>query len=144
MSDNRILMWRTNGVLFGIPLLECLEVERARRVHRVPHVKNYIAGIANLRGEVVTGVDLDALLKQEPTRILGGADLIRLRKGKGQFAFAGDELVDIVDLPHANLKPAPGHLSAREQTLIDGIAETEHGLALLPLLESILKEIAAD
>ena len=58
----QLLAWKLDDQLYGVELEYCLEVQKDLAILKVPHSKDYISGITNLRGEVVTVLDLNYIL----------------------------------------------------------------------------------
>lgn len=56
----RILVFELGGSVYGCPLEHAAEVQRLPAVTRLPHMPGWLNGVANLRGEVVSIVDLRA------------------------------------------------------------------------------------
>ena len=56
------------GQLFGLPILRVQDVFKPERVTRVPLAPPEIAGVLNLRGRIVTLVDLRRRLDLPPPR----------------------------------------------------------------------------
>jgi purine-binding chemotaxis protein CheW len=54
----RILVFELGGSVYGCPLEHAAEVQRLPAVTRLPHMPGWLSGVANLRGEVVSIVDL--------------------------------------------------------------------------------------
>jgi purine-binding chemotaxis protein CheW len=58
----QILTWYIGKQLFGMELASCREVVQDRHITTVPYAKENVAGIVNLRGDVVTVLDLGVML----------------------------------------------------------------------------------
>jgi purine-binding chemotaxis protein CheW len=43
---------------YGIPILQVKEILRYQSIHSIPNMPDYIAGVLNLRGKVITIMDL--------------------------------------------------------------------------------------
>ncbi len=59
---------KVGGQLFGLPILRVQDVFKPERVTRVPLAPPEIAGVLNLRGRIVTLVDLRKRLDLPPPR----------------------------------------------------------------------------
>lgn len=59
-KTTRILVFELGGSVYGCPLEHAAEVQRIPAVTRLPNMPSWLTGVANLRGEVVSIVDLRA------------------------------------------------------------------------------------
>ena len=62
MSRHKISTFRVDGELFGVDALQVQEVSRYLELTPVPLAPDAVGGVMNLRGEVVTALDLRRLL----------------------------------------------------------------------------------
>lgn len=68
-GEKQIVLFDLNGQKFAIDIQRVKEINRIPTVVKVPNDKNYLKGIANLRGEVIAIVDLCTLLYGEETEL---------------------------------------------------------------------------
>lgn len=127
----QILTWFMDEQLYGMEIARCREVVQDCQITRVPLVNDYIAGIVNLRGEVVTVLDLRKLLGYRKETDLKNFVVIRLKTGNQQVSIKADRVSDVLDIPMNHFEPPPASLSEREATFITSVAMTEQGLIVI-------------
>ncbi len=87
-----------------------------RIITRVPGVKRWLLGIANLRGKVISVSDLRDFLIERPTTRLPGSQIVVLRSGEWDYGLLVDEIIGMrhfgpqhrlpsLDALEANLRP---------------------------------------
>jgi len=59
-SKNKYLIFRLGGEPYGTPLLQIKEVIKMTTIKPVPHTVDHFLGVINLRGQIVSVVDLRA------------------------------------------------------------------------------------
>lgn len=64
-----------------------------RTITRVPGVKRWLLGIANLRGKVISVSDLRDFLIDRPTARLPGSQIVVLRSGEWDYGLLVDEII---------------------------------------------------
>jgi twitching motility protein PilI len=69
------------------------EIIPVPRITRVPGVKRWLLGIANLRGKVVSVADLRDFLTGRPTMQLPGSQIVVVRAGGWDYGLLVDEIV---------------------------------------------------
>lgn len=89
------VVFRLGARTMAIPLAAVSEIARPPKVTRLPHVPAWVLGIANLRGDIVSMLDLEGFLSGKPGKSSHEQRMLALRP-------AGDEvrtavLVDTVD-----------------------------------------------
>ncbi|EQA38004.1 CheW-like protein [Leptospira inadai serovar Lyme str. 10] len=121
-SIKQLLSFTLVGELYGIELEDCKEVDHNKNILKVPHSPEHVLGIVNLRGDVVTILNLMALFGKDWNFIENKSSLIRLKGKKESFAILADSISDIVEIPEENLEPCPSHLNEKESKFIDHIS----------------------
>ena len=119
----RCIAVRVGGALYGLPVEHVQEVIGLRPFTRVFHSPPALAGVTNLRGDVLPVLDLGVLLGGEPTGQTSLSRIVVVREEAGQKRRAGlwvDELSGLRDLPPA-LAPAPATTAERVREVVRGI-----------------------
>lgn len=126
----RMLTFELAGALYGLEVEQVQEVLRAQKVTRVPLHSDAIAGLINLRGEVVTAIDLRARLSM-PARPEGqDAVNIVVRLHGESISLLVDSIADVVELDDRSFEPVPDTLDGEVRDLIRGAYKTEGRLLL--------------
>ncbi len=89
----RLLVVEVDGASYGIPITQVREVVRAVTVTRVPGAPALVRGIINVRGAVVTVLELSVLLGAE--RAVTGSSVVLLEHGARLIGLAVDVVRDV-------------------------------------------------
>lgn len=85
----RLATW---NLLFSMDdVAEIIPVPRI--ITRVPGVKRWLLGIANLRGKVISVSDLRDFLTDRPTARLPGSQIVVVRSGEWDYGMLVDEII---------------------------------------------------
>lgn len=123
----------------GIPVMVVQEVLVAMRIARVPMAPDAIAGFLNLRGQIVTALDLRVTLQLTP-RMADEERMIVVVQHEGElFAFMVDEVGDVVTVEAASIEAPPATLDPRWRAACSGIARRERGLLLVMNVHEVLR-----
>ena len=147
MSDNKreILTWKINDRLYGIDARKCNDVEKKRNILSVPLSNDYIVGIVNIRGDVVTVIDLRILMGYSEEAIVSyGADngvLVRLASNTVSIAIQADAVDDVIAVTDDDIEAIPAHLSEQELKFIDSVVMKDDDLVIILDTEEIIKWI---
>jgi purine-binding chemotaxis protein CheW len=104
--------------LFGLPIKYVQDVFTIANITRVPLAGAEIAGVLNLRGRIVTVIDLANLLHLEATKASGAQMVIGIERSSESFGILVDRAGEVLSLSDADREPIPVNL---DHTL-DGIA----------------------
>ena len=89
----RVLVVRVGDAEYGIPVEQVREVARADRVTRVPGAPALVRGIVNVRGVVVTVLELSRLL--DAPRAVTSSSIVLLEHGSRLIGLAVDAVRDV-------------------------------------------------
>jgi purine-binding chemotaxis protein CheW len=60
--ENQYIQWTLEKTLFALPLSSVLEIGRHPDITRLPNLPNWVLGISNIRGEIISFIDLKKFL----------------------------------------------------------------------------------
>lgn len=130
------------GTCLGIPVLRVRDVLDTPVIHRVPLAPPEIFGSVNLRGRIVTAIDLRTRLAL-PAR---GKDercmcvtVERLAGGAGEaYAILVDEVGDVLTMPASAYEPNPVTITERWRGLCRGLYRREASLLVVLDVDALL------
>jgi len=118
---------------FGIDVAYVQEVIRHQEITRVPLAPPGVTGLINLRGQIVTALDLRLRLGI-PARLDGDPPMnVIVRTDDGPVSLLVDEIGDVLDVSGASWEPLPETLTDASKVLIDGVYKLKD--CLLHLLD---------
>ncbi len=115
------------GQLFGLPIERVLDVFTPERITRVPLAPSEIAGVLNLRGRIVTAIDMRRRLDL-PQRAPGEAFMAIGIESEGEsYGLLVDQVGEVLKLPAARLDPVPANLESSWARLATGVYRLDEG-----------------
>jgi purine-binding chemotaxis protein CheW len=115
---------------FGVPVEQVQEVIRYQEMTRVPLVPKAISGLINLRGQIVTAIDLRRCLGM-PDRAPGELPMnVVVRTDDGAVSLLVDEIGDVLELAQDTFEKPPETLPASMRTTIRGVYKLPQRLLL--------------
>jgi purine-binding chemotaxis protein CheW len=127
---------------FGLPIEQVQEVIRSQRLTRVPRAPAAVAGLINLRGRIVTALDLRRLLEMAPAPEPARGNVV-LRGEDHGLSLLVDAIADVVEVDESAFEPPPDTLRGRKRALIRGAYKLERQLLLVLDLERLVAGEAA-
>ena len=108
-------------LLFGVELKGVQEVIRTLEMTRVPLAPDVVSGLINLRGQIVTAVDLRRRLELEPAPPGARPMNVVVRSEDGSVSLLVDEIGDVVEVEEDTFEPPPETLRGSIRTMILGV-----------------------
>lgn len=120
-----------DGLLFGIEVDRIQEVIRAQEMTSVPLAPPVIGGLINLRGEIVTAIDLRRRLQLAERPGDTAPMNVVIRSRDGAVSLLVDQIGDVVEVSAASFEAPPAHLDPAARTLIRGAHKLDGQLLLV-------------
>jgi purine-binding chemotaxis protein CheW len=115
-------------LLFGVELKGVQEVIRSLDMTRVPLAPAVVSGLINLRGQIVTAVDLRRRLELEPRPAGALAMNVVVRSNDGAASLLVDEIGDVVEVDESTFEPPPESLRGTVRNMILGVHKLDSRL----------------
>lgn len=116
---------------FGIEVHRVQEVIRAQAMTRVPLAQPAIRGLINLRGQIVTAIDLRERLRLPPVGDGREPMNVVVRTAEGAVSLLVDEIGDVLETRAEQHEDPPRTLSPWARELITGVYLLEDRLLLV-------------
>ena len=128
-----------SGQLFGIPVLEVHDVFVPTRLAHVPMAPPEIAGVLNLRGRIVTAIDLRQRLGYEP-REAGAQVMAVVIEYRGEpYSLLVDSVGEVLSLAEAAFERNPSNLDPKLREVSEGIFRLADSLMVVIQLDRIIQ-----
>ena len=118
-------------LLFGVDLKNVQEVIRWLDVTPVPLAPRVVSGLINLRGQIVTAVDLRRRLELPPRSADVHAMNVVVRSEDGPVSLLVDEIGDVVEVEESTFERPPETLRGAVRTMITGVHKLNGRLLLI-------------
>jgi len=127
-----LVTFHVHQLVFGAPITSVRETIALRPITPLFHVPQCLAGIANLRGEILAVLDVGALLGLDTTRRGPDSRIVIVEHGGRAAGLIVDRLDAIVSVAVDAITDPPPTLSAEVARLLSGVVSTtERSIAVL-------------
>jgi purine-binding chemotaxis protein CheW len=140
--ERQFCTFRLGELFLGIEVLQVQEVIRAQNMTRVPLASRSVRGLINLRGQIVTAVDLRERLGLAPRPEDQTPMNVVVRTDEGAVSLLVDEIGDVLETEEDQYEAPPETLAPEARELIRGVyklpdrlllvLDTDQALALEP------------
>jgi purine-binding chemotaxis protein CheW len=117
------------GQWCAVPVLAVRDVLGPHAITRIPLARGEVAGSLNLRGRIVTALDLRLRLGLPPRE--AQAMSVVVEQGGELYALLVDQVGEVMPLPAAGFAPHPPTLDPLWREVSDGVHRQEDRLVIL-------------
>jgi len=130
MAEQQFCTFYLDGMLFGVEVEKVQEVLRHQAMTRVPLAPKLIGGLINLRGQIVTAIDLRLRLGL-PQRSAEALPMnVVARSDDGAVSLLVDEIGDVLEVQEQQFEDVPQTMR-RGRELIRGVYKLPDRLLLV-------------
>lgn len=125
---------------YGINVMQVQEILRYTDIAAVPGAPDYVLGIINLRGNVVTVIDTRSRFGLMPSDITDNSRIVIIEAEKQVIGILVDSVAEVVYLKKSEIEVAP-HVGTEESSqFIQGVTNRDDGLLILVDLNKLLND----
>lgn len=117
--------------VLGLDIQYVQEINRTNAITKVPLSPPCVRGVMNLRGEVVTMLDLRTLMGLPPSECTKNSRNLILKCEGEIFGLWVDGVADILAIGDAAISAPPSNLSMTESRMIRGVYQHDGTLVML-------------
>jgi len=126
------------GQLFGLPIERVHDVFLVSRLTRVPLAPADVAGVLNLRGRIVTAIDLAGRLGLAARAEEGRVMAVGVEYRGESFGLVIDQIGEVLSLPASGAEAAPSNLDRRWVAVSSGIYRLQRELLVVLDVDRVL------
>ncbi len=137
---NRWVTFRLENETYGINVMQVQEVLRVSEIAPVPGAADYVIGIINLRGNVVTVVDTRRRFGMVEKEVDDLSRIIIIETEEQVVGILVDSVAEVVEIPASEIETAPNVGTEESAKYILGVTSRENELLILVDLNKFLSE----
>jgi purine-binding chemotaxis protein CheW len=128
---SEVVAIRVAGQDFGLPVIQVRDVLRHWQLTPVPLAPRAVAGLLNLRGHIVTAIDLRLRLGLPSEGGRSEATLVVVENGSELYALVVDRVGDVLRMEERRLETAPVGLDPGWRAVASAVYTTDTGFIVL-------------
>ncbi len=138
-KELHLVGFRIGRETFAVPIELVHEIVRVPEITAVPDAPDFVEGVINLRGKIISIVDL--------RKRFGEAEIKPSKKNRILVAEVGDKMVglivdaasEVLKIPPADVEPPPNVFAEGELNYVTGVGKLNGRLIMLVDLKQILQ-----
>jgi purine-binding chemotaxis protein CheW len=125
---------------YGVEVGQVQEIGLLENISMVPNAPAYVKGVMNLRGKIITIIDVKQKLGfQAIKEVNGSTRILIVGVGSTLTGLLVDEVDEVIRIPASNIEPNPASV-AETSPYVKGIAKIQDRLIVLLDLKMLLGE----
>ncbi len=125
--------------LCGLNILNVQEINKLMDMTNVPQAPDYVTGILNLRGQIITIIDLGKKLGLDKQSIGNDPRNIIVNYPGGHVGLLIKKISDVVIADSDKIEPAPANMNGIQNIFFTGVYKTDKNLIGILNIEEVLK-----
>ena len=143
LAEDEVLQWVTfqlDRETYGINVMQVQEVLRYTEIAPVPGAPDYVLGIINLRGNVVTVIDTRSRFGLPPAEVSENSRIVIIEADKQVIGIMVDSVAEVVYLRSSEIDVAPSVGTEESAKFIQGVSNRDGELLILVDLNKLLSD----
>jgi len=121
----RYSVFNVSGKLFGLEMSKVREVLPPPKVTLLPNVPTHVVGVYNLRGNIISLIDIQQILGLNSTGKKDTDMVLVVESSDFLISFVVEKVLDFVEVENSKVQLPSRNIPARMAYFIRGIYETE-------------------
>ena len=139
-NSTELVTFYVGDALCGMDIIKIQEINKLMKMTEVPQSPEYVKGILNLRGQIVTIIDLGEKLGLSSTDLSDDRRNIIVNSEGEYIGLLVDRISDVVQAEMDKVEPAPANIGGVQGKYFNGVFKTEDSLVGILDVEEVLKE----
>ncbi|MFO8031228.1 MAG: chemotaxis protein CheW [Desulfohalobiaceae bacterium] len=110
-----------SNVLCGVDINSVQEINKNLDLTTVPLAQEYVLGIKNLRGQIVTVIDPGRKLQLRPAAISSQSRIIIIRWNEEYVGLMADSITDVLAAQISEIVPPPSNIKGAKGKFFQGV-----------------------
>ncbi len=124
---------------YGIVITKVKEIIGLLPITRVPRTPDYVCGVINLRGKIVSIIDMRLKFGMEQTQQTKETVIIVIQTKHGEKGIIVDRVSEVLNISAENIEPVPEFGASIDTEYILGMGKTDQKVKILLDIEKILE-----
>jgi len=130
-TATQLCTFHVDDLLFAIEVVRIQEVIRFEQITRIPLASSVVRGLINLRGQIVTAVDLRSRLALPPSTEEEAPMNVVIRLEEGLISIIVDNIGDVLEVDRCAFERPPPTLPAHLRRVVDAVCKLPDRLLLV-------------
>jgi purine-binding chemotaxis protein CheW len=137
-KDLHIVGFKIGNETYGVPISLVHEIVRVPDITQVPETPDFVEGVINLRGKIISVVDLRKRFGEAEIKPHKKNRVIVVENTGRLVGLIVDAASEVMKLPVSQVEPPPNVFTENEITYVTGVGKLNNRLIILVDLQKVL------
>ncbi|HEY7235343.1 MAG TPA: chemotaxis protein CheW [Gemmatimonadaceae bacterium] len=133
------MLFRVGSTVYGCDIDDIREIVPFRQATRLPGAPSYVTGLINLRGTIVTVLDLGARLNASDERVIDGSIMLVAMPGSARLV--GVAVQEVMDVRVVGTSADDVIADSAGNDAVRGLAHVDGGTVILLDIHSLVRQV---
>lgn len=138
-EGRELALFQIKEAIYGISTLYVQEINQNTRITIVHRSPDYVRGVINLRGEIVTVIDLRKKFGLQSLDINEDMQVVVVRYKEENIGLLVDSMLDVISVRQKEISPPPANLDGAIGNYFEGVYQLHDHLVAILNLNELLK-----
>ena len=129
--ETQVVGFQVGRETYGIPITALHEIVRVPEITAVPDAPDYMEGVINLRGKIVSVLDLRKRFGKSATPLHRRSRILVVEHKTRLAGMIVDEASEVLKIPASDIEPAPGMMLEGGLDCVTGLGKYQGRLIIL-------------
>lgn len=140
MEENQeIAVFQVDQILCGLDIKHVQEINKHINITKVYGAPDYVRGIMNLRGQIVTVIDMRKKFGLECREVNDDMRIVVTRTNEESIGLLVDGVRDVIMADMENIEPPPSNVRGISSAYFSGVLKMKDALLMILNKEKILE-----
>ena len=138
----QFIVFRLAREWYGVEITKVKEIIKTGKITYLPSSPEFIVGIVNLRGNILSVTDLKTIFSLPYEESTEKTRIIVIKSGVLETGLLVDEVVESIEVPVSKIEPVLLSIPEEEGIYIEGQCKVDNKLVALISVEKVLEKKA--
>jgi purine-binding chemotaxis protein CheW len=138
-QELHIVGFKVGRETYGVPITSLHEIVRVPEITAVPDAPDYMEGVINLRGKIVSVIDLRKRFREPKTALNRRTRILVVEHGGRLSGLIVDSASEVIKIPLADVEPSPTVLQDGGLNCVTGLGKYHGRLIVLLDMAKLLE-----
>lgn len=134
----QLIVFRAGEEEFGVKIDAVREIIKMGVITPIPESPDFIRGIVNVRGEIVTAIDVKSRFDLKTKENVEAKHIVVTKQGENLFGLIVDEVIEVLRIMKKDIQSTPSVLDRMNEKYVSGIVSRDNRLIILLDLDQVL------
>ena len=135
----QLVFFRLAREWYGVEITKVKEVIKVERITYLPSSPEHIAGIVNLRGNILSVTDLKMIFGLPHEELTERTRIVAIESGVLETGLLVDEVAEAIEVPVSKIEPTLPTIAPEMEEYIEGQCRVDDKLIALLNVEKVLE-----